>query len=229
MRTDRRTLLRAGLTAMLGAVAAGCSADRDTVTAPPFGLPAPIVPGAAPPAGGPISSVAMVGDSISVGARDPLLRMFAAADLEVTTLDAESGRRIVVGDGPATSGTDVARLIAADGSLPDLWVIALGTNDVQQYTADEYSAVISELLAVIPEDAPVVWVDVHIAQDVDRSSQFNTALNTALGARGSAVVAPWSASAPGDGVLSDGIHPSATGARLFADVVGAAVAVAQGR
>ena len=231
MVVDRRGALRCGLTALIGAFAtSACATDRERITAPPFGAPAPIVPGAGPPANADeIRSVAMIGDSITVGAREPLTRMFAAADLQVIALDAENGRRIAVGSGAVASGIDVAGVVAAASPAPDLWVVALGTNDVQQYSPDEFASLVSELLAEIPGGAPVVWVDVHIDQAVDVCARFNTALSTALGARGGAVVAPWSAIAPTDGALSDGIHPTNTGTQLFADVVAASVAVATGR
>ena len=45
-------------------------------------------------------------------------------------------------------------------------MIALGTNDIGKYaTQEEYEAVINELLAAIPGDAPIAWVNTYLRDD----------------------------------------------------------------
>jgi lysophospholipase L1-like esterase len=217
-------MLRAALAVVAGAcAAAGCSSDRGSLTAPSFGAgSAPAVTNAVRPTDGEIRTVAMVGDSITVGARGPLADGLRSLGLDVRAIDAADGRRIAVGGPSRPSGLDVVTLLGDDP--PDLWVIALGTNDVSQYThAEEYRAAIGALLSAIPVTTPVVWVDTYLEDDPARSDVFNQALRDTLDFRGTASVADWSSVAPGEGVLADGIHPSDEGAQQYGLVVAAAV------
>jgi lysophospholipase L1-like esterase len=196
---------------------ATCSSDRGTLTAPSFGIPDDSVT-----ADGDIESVAMVGDSITVASEGPLRRGFRDLGLDIQAIDAASGRRITAGGGAGSAGVDA--VVALAPSRPDLWVIALGSNDVFQYDGEEaYRNEIAALLNTLPADAPVVWVDTYLTKDPERSAEFNRALRDTLAFRGTASMADWSSVAGGDGVLSDGIHPSEDGARQFAGVVMAAV------
>jgi lysophospholipase L1-like esterase len=217
-------VLRVALAVVAGAsAAAACSSDRGSLTAPSFGVvSAPTVTNAERPQGGDIRTVVMVGDSITVGARRPLASGLRSLGLDVRAIDAADGRRIAVGGPSRASGLDVVTQLGADP--PDLWVIALGTNDVSQYThAEEYRAAIGALLSAIPVTTPVVWVDTYLEDDPARSDVFNQALRDTLDFRGTASVADWSSVAPGEGVLADGIHPSDEGAQQYGLVVAAAV------
>ncbi len=69
----------------------------------------------------------------------------------------------------------------------------------------------------------MVWVDTYLAEDPARCDEFNQALRDAMAFRGTASIANWAAVASGEGVLTDGIHPSDEGAQQFAAVVMAAV------
>jgi lysophospholipase L1-like esterase len=166
--------------------------------------------------------VVLIGDSITV-ASTPGLEA-AVADLGVQlAIYAEVGRRITVGTSPE-AGIDVMETVLDDGQ-PDLFVIALGTNDIGQYaTQEEYEAVIDELLAAVPADAPIAWVNAYLRDDPEGSELFDDALIAALGARGNATVAKWSNIASESGMLSDGIHPSDEGTVEFADLVAGEIA-----
>ena len=118
--------------------------------------------------------VVVIGDSITVAA-EPLITA-ASSDIgaDVTVL-AEVNRRITVGNEPA-AGTDVLSDVLA-GSDPDVVVVALGTNDVGKYTTvAEYAAEIDELVALLPEDQPLVWIDTYLSRLPDGSATFNDAL-----------------------------------------------------
>ena len=206
-----------------------CSSDRGTLTAPSFGGADASAPTAGPGVSADVNddseiqTVAMVGDSITVGSVAPLQDGFQGLGLDVRAIDADYGRRIVVEGSADGSGLDAVNALAAS-SPPDLWVIALGTNDVLQYAgAEEYRAAIGALLTAVPANAPVVWVDTYLAEDPAQCDEFNSALRDTLDFRGTASVADWASVASGDGVLADGIHPSAEGTQQFADVVMAAV------
>ena len=207
------------LVVTLAALAAACSSDRGALSAPPS---VPATGSVARPRGTgltAIDSVAMVGDSITVRAQDALADGFRSLGLDVRAIDAASGRRMTAEGGADGSGVAAVSALAA-GDPPELWVIALGSNDVFQYdTAEEYRDQIIAVLRAIPADAPIVWVDAYLADDPARSDEFNQALRDTLAFRGTSSVADWAALAPGDGVLSDGIHPSDQGVQQFADLV----------
>jgi lysophospholipase L1-like esterase len=208
---SRRFALRAWLVVTAMVALATCSSDRGTLTAPSFGTPEDSVPTL--DTGGDVPA-----DSITVGSEEPLQDAFRDLGLDVQAIDAASGRRISAGGGAGSSGVDA--VVALAPSRPDLWVIALGTNDVFQYDdEDSYRNEIAALLKALPPDAPVVWVDTYLAEDPERSAEFNRALRDTLAFRGTASMADWANVAGGDGVLRDGIHPSEEGAQMFADVV----------
>jgi lysophospholipase L1-like esterase len=200
---------------------ASCAAERGDATAPPFEDAVTTSLGATPASTAPpIQSIAMVGDSITNGSEVELREQLATLDVEVKAIDAEDGRRIVAGDS-VTPGIEAVRALAA-GDPPDLWVIALGTNDVG--TGPEvYTPGIAELVAAIPAGAPIVWVDVYLADSPDASAAFNETLRATLEARGQSSVVAWAGLAEEDGVLRDGIHPSGYGIEQFAEMVTAAV------
>lgn len=223
----RRTLLGAGVAAGLGGLLVACADDDDaaTGTLPLFG-------GTVPAGGSAIDltpvekttgrDVVMIGDSITVPSIPGLQTVAERLAVELT-IYAEVGRRITVGRNPV-SGTEVLEGALDDG-LPDLFVIALGTNDVGKYTTDEeYTAEIQQLLDLVPRDAPIAWVNTYLRDRPDESAQFNAALISTLGARGNATVARWSTIAVEDGILSDGVHPTDNGTLEFTELVSAEIA-----
>ncbi len=222
---DRRTLLLAGI----GALAAACTPTgaRPTLEEPGLeGLAAAAdrgtVAGGAPPT--PAVDLVMVGDSITVASTPALEVALAATGLTVSAIDAQVGRRMNVGTRVLTPGADVIRFVAAS-TPPDVWVVALGTNDIGQFDgADAYRKQIELLLAEIPPAAPLVWVDTWFRARGEASEVFNLVLRDVLGARDRSVVADWAAPAEEPGVLtSDGVHPTPAGSDRFAEVTAAAV------
>jgi lysophospholipase L1-like esterase len=124
----------------------------------------------------------------------------------------------MVVEGLPSSGVDAVSDIAGEDP-PDLWVIALGTNDVANYEPEEYRRAIDELLAAVPPGVPVVWVDTYLEEHRDRSALFNVELREALAERGQSTVVDWAAIASQEGVLSDGVHPSGFGIEQFTERV----------
>jgi lysophospholipase L1-like esterase len=222
---DRRCLLVAGLGLVAAAVVAACGGDDDerdaggVVSLSDATVPAD-GPGIVlrPELEHPGRLVAMVGDSITVGAT--ALLEDAAADRGIDLfIDGQVGRRITVGGAPG-SGTRAVEDLSREFGRADLWVIALGTNDVGQYaTREEYATQIQALLDLIPADEPLAWINVYLAGRAEQSALFNDALNELLAARGHATIGDWTADAAAEGVLSDGIHPSDEGRARFVEVV----------
>lgn len=204
---------------------AGCGGDAASPDTAPRELP---VRNAAVPVDGPTVRVrpvvdrrtaVIVGDSITAAAGDAIAARAESADVSVL-VDAEVGRRIAGGVSPEP-GTVRLQAIRGRYATPDVWVIALGTNDVPGYDdADDYARLIDTLLAEIPAGDPLLWVNVYLAGAPERSDTFNTTLEQMLARRGNARVVDWRTTAPEDGVLSDGVHPTTdVGVSAFADLV----------
>lgn len=171
------------------------------------------------------TNVAMVGDSITAGSQAAIEEVLGARGFTTITIDGEPSRRIDIGNGTSEplSGVKALYQLLADGVAPDVWVIALGTNDVGQYaTAEEYGALIDELLAMLPADAPLVWVDAYRPQYPEENRTFNDVLNQRIADRGHAAVASWFTVASGNAgaiLQGDQIHPNDEGVVAFANVV----------
>lgn len=244
VRMRRRNLLL-GLAAL---AASGCASDAvagpqstapatlsllqldtiDTLSPSPTGPTGPAgstadrpVPGTTAPAAP--RHVAIVGDSLTLSAQDLIGQTLDEAGVVTVTIDAVEGRRINHAVGQKTSGVAATRSIAAV-TEPDVWVIALGTNDVPGYGADAYRADVETLLAEIPPDAPVVWVDAWIRSRIDEARAANAALREVVERRSEAVVIDWFQFGDDPGVISgDGIHLTDAGQERFAAQIAAAV------
>jgi lysophospholipase L1-like esterase len=213
-------IARAALLGLLAA-GAGCSSEHGSAAVAPFGtdtvsVPASVPAGTSPVGGAGISvkRLAMVGDSITVAAKPALEQAFSDIGLDDVDINAESGRRMVMSSS-ISSGLDGIQEVIADGAAPDLWVIALGTNDVANYPHDQYAGVIQQVLAALPPDAHVVWVDCYLRRYKADAQDFDAVLRQVLAARGNAKVVDWYSIAGEDGVLVDGVHPSGFGKDEF--------------
>lgn len=169
-----------------------------------------------------IETVAVVGDSITAGAEEEVLAALTGVGATVVALDAEPGRRTTV-DHSVDSGIAAVRRVRE--REPDLYVIALGTNDVSGLDdGDRAAAMVDELLRELPPDAPLVWVDVFVEGQDEASKLFNDVVRWHLAERGQATVAGWNELVAGSDLLSDGVHPTDAGDVAFAGVIARAVA-----
>ncbi len=208
---DRRTFLAFGAITIV----AGCSSKQSADGGEgPRGTAAVGTIGSSR---GAITSVAMVGDSITEGSAEAITATLTGAGVSDLRIDGRHSRRIEVGNGKGDaplSGIITVYNLLAEGADPDVWVIELGTNDVGSYSgADEYGALIDKITAMLPEK-PLVWVNTYRSQYLDDTILFNTVLAERMKARGDAVVADWFsvASAPDQTVLrSDNLHPNENG------------------
>ena len=168
-------LCGAGL-AVIGLAIAGCGDDDDDAvggTVPLFGGTVPaggpaidLTPSGSDDGGG--RDVVVIGDSITVAAAPQIVAGATAIDADVTVL-AEVGRRITFGTQPP-AGTDVLAEVLADDD-PDLVVVALGTNDIGKYsTIEEYAGQVEELVDLLPEDQPLVWINTYLSESPDDSA-----------------------------------------------------------
>lgn len=213
----------------------GCVADQPDVASAGAEMPPPAIDVSGDPAdlsgaadgvadgADDIDSVVMIGDSITKGAMPALDERYGLLGLG-PQIEAENGKRMAVSSRDNPSGAAVAEFLAGNGDgdhSDEVWVVALGTNDISQYGGpDEIAAAVNEVLAAVPDDAALVWVDTYISGRPDDTDAVNSIIRDRVARRGDSVIAPWSAFAEGTGVLSgDGVHPTSDGADVFAYVV----------
>ena len=99
---------------------------------------------------------------------------------------------------------------------------------LRQYAEDDdYRRLIDAMVTMLPEDQPLVWVDVYRPDALDASRRFNELLRDRLDTRGNAFVADWFSRASDtqlDILRDDGLHPNTRGNLVFADLVADALA-----
>jgi lysophospholipase L1-like esterase len=171
-----------------------------------------------------VDSVVMIGDSITKGSLAAIEERFGKLGMVSVTIEAENGKRMVVSAPDNPGGSTVAEIVSelVGGDHDDeLWIVALGTNDVGNYDgADEIAAAVNEVLDAVPDEAPLVWVDTYFRDRPEQQEVVNSIIRDRVERRGNSVIAPWSAFATGDGVMSrDGVHPTPEGVEVFAFVV----------
>jgi lysophospholipase L1-like esterase len=172
-----------------------------------------------------IDSVVMIGDSITRGSNDELQERFEQLGFEKVLIEAQNGKRMVVSSGDNPGGASVAEFIAASDAEADhskeVWIVALGTNDIGQYARpDEIAAAVNEVIDAVPEEAALVWVDTYYRDRSEQADVVNSVVRDRVGRRGNGVIAPWTEFVGNEGVLSfDGVHPTTEGAAVFAFVV----------
>lgn len=168
-----------------------------------------------------VDSVVMIGDSITKGSTAALEQRYDQLELK-HLIQAENGKRMVVGVIDNPSGASIARFLT-DGSADhsnELWVVALGTNDIGQYaSADQIAAAVNEVLDSVPPESPLVWVDTHFRDRSEPQDLLNSIVRERVARRGNGVVAPWSSFATPDVLVGDGVHPTTDGQQVFAFVV----------
>jgi len=169
-----------------------------------------------------IDSVVMIGDSITKGSTPALEQRFDLLGLDAD-IHAQNGKRMAMSFGDNPSGSSVAEFVAggSDDHSEELWIVALGTNDIGQYSSpDMIAAAVNEVLDAVPDESPLVWVDTYFRDRPDAQDAVNTIIRDRVAKRGNSVVAPWTEFVAGDGVMSsDGVHPSDDGTEVFAFVV----------
>ncbi len=182
----------------------------------------------APPEQLAITSIVMVGDSITAASTPALREAFSelGVDEHEIVIDGETSRRIESGSGKnghALGGVRVITALLADKADPSVWVIALGTNDVGLFgTPQDCADLIKQITALLTAHVPLVWVNVYRETNLRETKIFNGVLNGVLAARGHAVVADWFSVATDpdvDVLRSDHLHPNEEGQLAFAELV----------
>ncbi|MGZ4762874.1 MAG: GDSL-type esterase/lipase family protein [Ilumatobacteraceae bacterium] len=232
---SRRTFLRAGASTGLLAALAACGS---TVHSSAKDKPKPVALGSLPAEVDALPAVvvvdrtkfAMVGDSITRASVKPLTASLQQLGFTDIKIEAEVSRRIDVGDGKSEplSGAKTMLKMISEGTAPDVWAIAMGTNDVGKYPdAAAYARLIDEMMSMPDPKLPIFWVDVYNPNQLAGTKMFNLVLRDRAKARGNATVLSWFdlASNPKAKILRDDhIHPNPAGTLVFADLVAKALA-----
>ncbi len=166
------------------------------------------------------ATAAVVGDSLALSAEEDIWGLLRANSIDVIGFEAQENRRTNKSLDDLTSGVEAVSELQATVD-PDLWVIALGTNDVGgQESAEAFRADVDELLALIPPGVPVIWVDVWIESRVEGSVEANDVLRSAAAARPGMSVINWFQYGDDPGIINDdGVHLSVDGQSKFATVI----------
>jgi lysophospholipase L1-like esterase len=167
-------------------------------------------------------TVAVVGDSLTLSAVEELDAWLTDLGLDVLVIDGVENRRMTHRTRTVSSGADAISAILADES-PDLWVIALGTNDVGGGTPALRDDV-RTILDLIPDRVPVVWVDLWIRDLADEIVDDNQAIRSIVATRPRSIVVNWHSFGDDDGLIAgDGVHLTSSGQRMFAASIAARI------
>lgn len=166
-------------------------------------------------------TVAVVGDSLTLSAQDEIESALRAAGLRVIAVEGVESRRMTRGSAEVPPATDSVESIL-ERADPDVWVLALGTNDVGAQSGDDaFRAEMGDLLDLLPVDAPVIWVDLWIRDRDDDVVVANRSIRAVLRDRqGVTAVVDWHTEAATPGIIvGDGVHLTDQGQLRFADAM----------
>jgi lysophospholipase L1-like esterase len=177
-----------------------------------------------------IDTVIMIGDSITVASTPVLQEVYEQLGFDEIIIESKQGKRTALSFGSNPSGVDIASYIVDspdrdDDHSNELWVVALGTNDINQYgDAAERAAAINEMLQTVPEESPLIWVDTYFEDQSEGADAINGSISDRVLDRGNSAIARWSLVAADDGNLrDDGVHPRQQGSAVFANVISATI------
>jgi lysophospholipase L1-like esterase len=163
------------------------------------------------------ATVAVVGDSLTLSAQEQIYGELARSGIEVVGFDAVEGRRTARELDDKPSGVRAVEQLRAQA--PELWIVALGTNDVGgEQQPDDFRADVERLLAAIPAETPVIWLDTWIEGRIERCLELNRVLREVAATRDGMSVVDWFQFGDDPGVIgSDGIHLTDDGQARFAE------------
>jgi hypothetical protein len=172
------------------------------------------------------ATAAVIGDSIAKSAQDIVSDSIELQGIEIVEYDAMESRRMATWGGQdLPSGVAAIDDVIDAGDEPELWVVALGTNDVgagtdPQTVRDD----IDEILDLIPDDAHLIWIDTWVGDLDQRARAFNLLLRAGVEDRENTWVLDWHELAETDGLIQeDGVHLTERGRLEYARMIGRAL------
>lgn len=172
------------------------------------------------------SNITIIGDSITEGSKDAILALLPEADIH-----SQVSKRFGSGSDEAMSssntdanpsGISVAKYLIAENQLQSTVVFALGSNNMPLTQAQ-----IDDVLALFGNNRQIFFITNYDASGKNSSyydtnnSLFNTAAENS-----NVHVIDWAAAASADPAAylsGDGLHPTAAGQELFAELISDAV------
>ena len=173
--SSRRQVLRAGLLAAFGSVAAlellGSVEASACSTLESSGHSSSVRASA--------TRVSVIGDSLTIGTMPYQSEAFATAGWGHSAIDAYGARgiRTKLKKDQYTGLTCVDAIRQTSGDS-DLWVVALGTNDAVIYAKAKHAEVIGMMMDKIGSGHTVMWVNVYLPKTPQRQNNWNWALAT---------------------------------------------------
>lgn len=172
------------------------------------------------------SNITIIGDSITEGSKDAILALLPEADIH-----SQVSKRFGSGSDEAMSssntdanpsGISIAKYLIAENQLQSTVVFALGSNNMPLTQAQ-----IDDALALFGNNRQIFFITNYDASGKNSSyydtnnSLFNTAAENS-----NVHVIDWAAAASADPAAylsNDGLHPTAAGQELFAELISDAV------
>ena len=172
------------------------------------------------------SNITIIGDSITEGSKDAILALLPEADIH-----SQVSKRFGSGSDEAMSssntdanpsGISIAKYLIAENQLQSTVVFALGSNNMPLTQAQ-----IDDALALFGNNRQIFFITNYDASGKNSSyydtnnSLFNTAAENS-----NVHVIDWTAAASADPAAylsNDGLHPTAAGQELFAELISDAV------
>ena len=172
------------------------------------------------------SNITIIGDSITEGSKDAILALLPEADIH-----SQVSKRFGSGSDEAMSssntdanpsGISIAKYLIAENQLQSIVVFALGSNNMPLTQAQ-----IDDALALFGNNRQIFFITNYDASGKNSSyydtnnSLFNTAAENS-----NVHVIDWAAAASADPAAylsNDGLHPTAAGQELFAELISDAV------
>ena len=196
----------------------------------PTGTTVPAPAAEAPAAEAPAAPVvAMIGDSIGFSAASALDAALRASGV-TPALELAPGRRIAEWGLDGEIGPALDSVQALKALDPTVWVVELGTNDIDALPFDReaYTELVVSVLDLIGPGVPVAWLNVHRGDRPAESRAFDDVLRLLAAQRPELIVADWDAVARAEPVLGpDGVHLTLKGVSRLVDTVLWSVALAQ--
>ena len=153
-------------------------------------------------------NVTIIGDSITVGSKDALMKKFP--DISESDINGRVSR-------PWGEGNTIAKSM----SLKDIVVFALGTN-----SSGLTKAQVEETISIIGANRTIVLVTNYDGNNQNQFTSNNNLFKELAKSNSNIIVADWAetvAQNPETYLYSDKVHPNAAGAELFAETIWKAI------
>jgi lysophospholipase L1-like esterase len=207
--SSRRQVLRAGLFAAAGALAAAELLDTTVAGASTRRAEA--------------TRVSVVGDSLTEGTMPYQAETLSYLGWGSAAIDAYKSRGIATKmKGDPHTGLSAVDSIRSTSGDSDLWVVALGTNDAGFYPQDKQVTLIREMVDQIGAEHYVLWVNVYLPGTLKRQRMWNDSLTMVAAERPNQMfILDWATLAEENPkwLAGDKIHCSGAGYKNRASVI----------